>query len=173
MSDLENDEDNIQINTSNQTEQDRKLAKKKKFLADKKKDQTKKVLKRPREDGSIDKNSKLKNFDKKVMRYGFHFLFKNSYEITFHLQSLEIKLKKAKTSIVNAKADEESENKDVINIEKDIDTHSGRKSSNKFEKKRQHLNTQLSSGTSKMAKFSSLFKNNHEIPRVGELVFIF
>ena len=40
----------------------------------------------------------------------------------------------------------------------------------KFEKNfnRQQAASQIASATSKMAKFSSLFKNNHEIPRVGE-----
>ena len=69
MSDQENEEDTLQINTSNQIEQDRKLAKKKKFLADKKKDQqSNKVIKKPKSDGSIDKNSKFNKASEKLLK---------------------------------------------------------------------------------------------------------
>ena len=61
----DNEEDSLQINTSNQTEQDHKLAKKKKFLADKQ-DKTKKVIKK---NGVIGKKLKLKNGEKSVSAF--------------------------------------------------------------------------------------------------------
>ena len=65
---MTDDEDTIQINTSNQTEQDNKLAKKKKFLADKL-DKNKKATKKNGTDGGIKKKLKLKKTDKNVRSF--------------------------------------------------------------------------------------------------------
>jgi hypothetical protein len=58
---MSDQEDSLQIHTSNQIEVDRKLAKKKKFLEEKKTDKLKKVIRTQGSDGVIGKK-----FDKKV-----------------------------------------------------------------------------------------------------------
>ena len=63
---MSDQEDTLQINTSNQFEEDRKLAKKKKFLADKKSEKHKKVIKTQGGDGVINKKFKLKKLENKV-----------------------------------------------------------------------------------------------------------
>ena len=78
-------------------------------------------------------------------------------------------LKNVKSSVLSEK-DEANNGTD----EKSDESETKVKRTKKFEKNsnRPQNNSQSSytgtGATSKMAKFSSLFKNNHEIPRVGE-----
>jgi len=164
---MSDQEDTLQINTSNQFEEDRKLAKKKKFLADKKSEKHKKVIKTQGGDGVINKKFKLKKLENKVKykcKENIFILWASKKLILFPLwrKPLEKTLKKVKKSVLNETKDAEG---NVDDIKPTI------KRSKKFEKNSNHTqsNSHSSSGsTSKMAKFSSLFKNNHEIPRVGE-----
>ena len=127
------DDDSIQIYTSNQTEVDAKLAKKKKILNEKK--------------------TYLKNI-KKVKK-----------------DKLDEKKKLGK-KVKKLKADIETNENVAKDEEKPEAKH------NKFDKpnnssKNFRSGPSSSSSSSKTAKFSSLFKNNHEIPRVGEYAALF
>ena len=156
---MSDQEDTLQINTSNQFEEDRKLAKKKKIIADKKLDKHKKSPKPQSGDGTVSKKLKVKRLEKKVINNHIFNLGKFSLFIFLLIKNLEKNLKKVKPTLLNdTKADEKNETEIAIKV----------KRPKKFDKN-SHSNSQPSSGpTSKMAKFSSLFKNNHEIPRVGE-----
>ena len=119
------DDDSIQIYTSNQTEVDAKLAKKKKILNEKK--------------------TSLKNI-KKVKKD------------KLDAKKLGKKVKKLKEDIDTNE-----------NVAKDEEKPEAKH--NKFDKPNnssKNFRSGPSSSSSKTAKFSSLFKNNHEIPRVGE-----
>ena len=122
------DDDSIQIYTSNQTEVDAKLAKKKKILNEKK--------------------TSLKNI-KKVKK-----------------DKLDEKKKLGK-KVKKQKADIDTNENVAQDDEKPKAKHKFDKPSNGSKNFRSGPS---SSSSSKTAKFSSLFKNNHEIPRVGEYV---
>jgi hypothetical protein len=71
--------------------------------------------------------------------------------------------------IIDKKSDSKFTNKDGIKKKnfKGIDNKDGSDRPKKFKSERPN-STPSSTQASKTAKFSSLFKNNHEIPKVGE-----